>query len=432
MTDPKSDPMTDPMTDPMSDPYTLRAVTEDEFSDWARMIADTFGVDRSDEEIANQRAATALPRTIAAFDGNTPVGGASLYRRLLTVPGATTPVAGVATVGVTPTHRRRGILTSMMRRQLTGLHEHGAEPIAVLRPAEAAVYGRFGYGPATQGNQLRCDKRGMIFRPGTDFGHGMVRLMDRAQARPLVEEIYDQVRGSSVGWPDRGAPHWKVRLFDEPHARGGATALRFAVHQEPDGRSTGYALYRHESARDAVGNDSSAVQVVELAAASRQAYAALWRYLAGIDLVPWIAYEGAVDEPLPHLLTDPRAARSAVVDRLWVRLVDVDRALTGRRYSAPLDLVLDLEDAFCPWNTGRYRLQTAEHGVTCERTKAPADLRMSATELGAAFLGGTTLASLAAAGLVQELRPGALALADLAFRGSRQPFYPGGWAFPLY
>lgn len=424
--------MSDPASGPTVDPYTLRAVTEDEFSDWARMIADTYGVDRSDKEIANQRTATALQRTIAVFDGDTPVGGASLYSRLLTVPGAVMPVAGVATVGVTPTHRRRGILTSMMRRQLTDLHEHGAEPVAVLRPAEAAVYGRFGYGPATQGNQLRCDKRGMSFRPGTDFGHGMVRLMDRAQAHPLVEEIYDRVRSSSVGWPDRAAPHWKVRLFDEPHSREGATALRFAVHQAPDGQSTGYALYRHQSARDAVGNDSSAVQVVELAAVSRQAYAALWRYLVGIDLVPWIEYEGAVDEPLPHVLTDPRAARSAVVDRLWVRLVDVDRALTGRRYAASLDLVLDLDDAFCPWNTGRYHLQTDEHGATCERTKASADLRMRATELGAAFLGGTTLASLAAAGLVQEVRPGALALADLAFRGSRQPFYPGGWAFPLY
>ncbi|MEU8780456.1 GNAT family N-acetyltransferase [Streptomyces sp. NPDC048637] len=417
----------------MTDPYTLRAVAEDEFYDWARMIADTYGVDRTDEEIANQRAATALQRTIAAFDGGAPVGGASLYSRLLTVPGAAVmPVAGVASVGVTPTHRRRGILTSMMRRQLTDLHEHGAEPIAVLRPSEAAVYGRFGYGPATQGNQLRCDKRGMLFRPRTEFGHGMVRLMDRAQAHPLVEKIYDQVRRSSVGWPDRGASHWKVRLFDEPHSRGGATALRFAVHQEPDGQATGYALYRHKSARDAVGNDSSAVQVVELTAASRQAYAALWRYLVGIDLVPWIEYEGAVDEPLPHLLMDPRAARSAVVDRLWVRLVDVDRALAGRRYSASLDLVLDVEDAFCPWNTGRYRLQADASAVTCERTKAPADLRLSSTELGAAFLGGTTLASLAAAGLVQELRPGALAPASLAFRGDREPFYPGGWAFPLY
>ncbi|MFF8788694.1 GNAT family N-acetyltransferase [Streptomyces sp. NPDC015125] len=150
----------------MTDPCTLRAVTEDEFHGRARMIAEAHGVDRSDEEIASQRAATVLPRTVVAFDGDAPVGGASLCRRLLTVPGAIMPVAGAATVGVTPTHRRRGILTSMMRRPLTYLHVHGAEPIAVPCPAGAAVYGRYGHGPATQGNHLRCDKRGRLFRPG--------------------------------------------------------------------------------------------------------------------------------------------------------------------------------------------------------------------------------------------------------------------------
>ena len=415
----------------MADPYPLRPVTDDEFETWARMIADTYGVDRSEAELADQRAATDLERTVAAFDEDTPVGGASVYRRLLTVPGAVMPVAGIATVGVTPTHRRRGILTSMMRRQLTDQHARGDEPIAVLRPAEAGIYGRYGYGPATWGNQLRGDRHALQFRPGTDFGDGAVRLLPRAQARPLIEGVYDEVRRGSAGWPDRQESHWNVRLFDEPQARGGATSLRFSVHRERDGRTTGYILYRHLTTREAASGDGRTVQVVELAAASRQAYAALWRFLAGIDLAPWIDYEGAVDEALPHLLTDPRAVRSAVVDRLWVRLVDVDRALAGRRYATAVDLVLEVEDAFCPWNGGRHRLQAEGDDVSCAPTQAPAELRLGVAELGSLFLGGTTPAALAAAGLVQELRPGALARATAAFRGEREPFYPGGWAFPL-
>ncbi|MFG2894078.1 sterol carrier protein domain-containing protein [Streptomyces sp. NPDC048248] len=234
-----------------------------------------------------------------------------------------------------------------------------------------------------------------------------------------------------MGAHDRQESHWNVRLFDEPRARGGATSLRFAVHREPDGRTTGYILYRHLTTRDAAGGDGRTVQVVELAAASRQAYAALWRFLAGIDLAPYIDYEGAVDEALPHLLTDPRAVRSSVVDRLWVRLVDVDRALAGRRYATAVDLVLEVEDAFCPWNGGRHRLQAEGDDVSCTPTKAPAELRLGMAELGSLFLGGTTPAALAAAGLVQELRPGAPARATAAFRGEREPFYPGGWAFPL-
>ncbi len=272
----------------------------------------------------------------------------------------------------------------------------------------------------------------MRFRPGTDFGDGGIRLVESGAARPLLAQVYDRVRASAVGWPDRDATHWTVRLFDEPHARDGATALRCAVHHDADGQASGYALYRHRAAQDVLGNDASTVRVLELAAASRQAHAALWRFLAGIDLVTWIEYEGAVDDPLPHLLVEPRAARSCVLDRLWVRLVDVGRALAGRRYSIPLDLVLDVEDDFCPWNTGRHRLVADGDAVRCARTTAPADVRLTSTELGAAFLGGTTLAELAAAGRVVELRPGALARASAAFRGAREPHYPGGWAFPLY
>ncbi|MGW0831397.1 sterol carrier protein domain-containing protein [Streptomyces prunicolor] len=277
-----------------------------------------------------------------------------------------------------------------MRRQLTYLHTSGAEPIAALRPSEAAIYGRYGYGPATQGARLRCDKRAVRFRPGTDFGDGTIRLQER----------------------------------------GGASASRFALHHDADGRTTGYALYRIK--QDASGGDGNALWGVELATASRQAYAALWRFLAGIDLVSWIEYERAVDEPPAHLLTDPRAARSTPVDRLWVRLIDVDRALAARRYAGTLDLVLDVEDAFCPWNTGRYWLEADQDAAACVRTRAPADLRLTAAELGEAFLGCTTLASLAGAGLVEELRAGALPRATAAFRADREPFYPGGWAFPAF
>jgi predicted acetyltransferase len=396
------------------------------------MVGDTYGADLSDAEVAGQRAVVELDRTIGAFDGDSPVGGTAILSRSLTVPGNVLPVAGVAWVGVAPTHRRRGILTSMMRMQLTDLHESGGEPIAALRPSEAAIYGRFGYGPAALGNQLRCEKASMRLRPGTDFGDGTVRLLGRDEVRPLLAQVYDRVRVDSIGWLDRTDRFWNSRLDDSPAALGGATSLRFAVHCTPDGQATGYALYRLYNGRGALGNDVSAVRLVELATVTRSAYAALWRFLAGIDLLRWIEYEAAVDEALPHLLTDPRAARSTLVDRLWVRLVDVDRALAGRRYFAPLDLVLDVEDHFCPWNTGRYRLQAEQDAVTCERTSAPADLRLASAELGAAFLGGTTLASLADAGLVQELRPGALARATRAFRADREPFYPGGWAFPAY
>ncbi|MBF6591266.1 MAG: sterol carrier protein domain-containing protein, partial [Ktedonobacterales bacterium] len=250
--------------------------------------------------------------------------------------------------------------------------------------------------------------------------------------RPLMERVYDTVRMDSVGWLDRPGKFWNARLYDEEHVRQEATSLRFAIHEEPGGGITGYAIYRLKGEIDDSGNNRNTVRVKELAATTRQAYAAVWRFLSDIDLFPWITYDGAIDEPLPHLLVDARAVRSTVLDNLWVRLVDVDRALAARRYATPLDVVFAVEDTFCPWNAGRYQLYADGDAVTCERTQTRADVRLSATELGAVFLGGTTLASLAAAGRVTELRPGAVANCTVAFRGEREPFYPAGQAFPAY
>ncbi|MEU9608816.1 GNAT family N-acetyltransferase [Streptomyces sp. NPDC048057] len=410
-----------------ADPHPLRPVTDEEFPAWARLVGDTCASDYTDEKVDRLRAVVELDRTIGAFDGGRPVGGAAAYSRVMTVPGGSLPVAGVTWVGVAATHRRRGLLTAMMRRQLTELYEGGGEPIAALRPSEAAIYGRYGYGPATRGARLRCAKKDVRFLPGTDFGAGRVLLLPPDEARPLIEKAYERARVRTPGWPDRAGRYWDFRLFDDPGERGGATALRYAVHHEPDGEATGYALYRFASDEE--------VRVEELAATSRQAYTALWRYLAGIDLVPTVTYEGAVDETLPHLLVDPRAVESSEVDRLWVRLVDVQRALAGRRYAVPVDVVLDVTDDFCPWNTGRYRLRADGDDVRCERPAAgagAADLSLTVAELGAAFLGGVTLAALADAGRVTELRPGALARTSAAFRGEREPHYPCGTAFPAY
>jgi predicted acetyltransferase len=417
----------------MSDRYPVRPLRDDdEFEAWARMTSDTYGLDWHEGGLRNARGSVDLRRTLAAFDAgaeNPVVGGAVVYSRALTVPGAVQQVAGVAMVAVAPTHRRRGLLTALMRRQLTDVYESGGEPIAALNASEAVIYGRFGYGPATRIARFEGDKRRMRFRDDVETGDGVVRRLERETARPLIEKTYDAARTRSVGWLERTPRYWEARLLETDHVRAGATRLRFAVHEEPGGEVTGYALYRLR-AGDATPERPGTVQVVEVAATTRQAYAALWRYLAGIDVHFRLTYEGAPDEALPHLLTDARAVRAVETDNVWVRPVDLGRALAGRRYSAPLDVVLEVEDAFCPWNAGRHRLTADGEEVTCTRTRDAADLRLTAAELGAAHLGGTTLASLAAAGRVTELRPGALARASTAFRGVREPFHPAGAAFP--
>ena len=182
----------------------------------------------------------------------------------------------------------------------------------------------------------------------------------------------------------------------------------------------GYALYATRPGHD---DDGPAGEVVvrELVAATPAARATLWAFLLDQDLTRTVTWEMApVDEPLWLMLTEPRAVRRRIVDGLWVRLVDLPAALTARDYATSLDVVLDVADAFCPWNEGRYRLT----GHACERTDAEPDLALDVAALGAAYLGGTTLRELAEADRVRELSPGALDRASAAFRGAVAPWCP--------
>jgi predicted acetyltransferase len=229
-----------------------------------------------------------------------------------------------------------------------------------------------------------------------------------------MRATYERVRGERPGMLDRPGAWWQARLYDPESDRKGAQPLQaLAV---PDG----YALYAVRADSDEEG-PAGEVKIRELVAATPAARALLWDFLLDQDLTRTITWPLApADEPLWLMLTDPDAVRLVVAASLWVRLVDVAAALSARGYAADPDVVLDLSDAFCPWNAGRYRLA----GGGCEPTDAEPDLALDATALGAAYLGGTLLTELAAAGRVTELRPGAVARASAAFRADVAPWCP--------
>jgi predicted acetyltransferase len=402
----------------------LRPIDRTELPGFYRSLSEVFLEDPLDEDREALGTVLEPERTLAALDDGQIVGTAGIYTRDLTVPGGPRPAAGVTVVSVQPTHRRRGLLTGMMRRQLTGLHEEQQEPIAVLWASEGGIYRRFGYGVAARQLAWAGPKDKLRVRPGVPLGTGRVVLAAPERARPHEEAVYEALRPSTVGFLSRPGA-WPDRIAADPERhRNGASAKRHALHTEQDGSVTGYAVYRTRQA-GAPGRNDSAVEVGDVLATTPEAYAALWAFLAGIDLTPRLARNRApLDDPLQHIIADVRALEMSMYDSLWVRLADVGRALAGRAYSAPVDVVLDVRDEFCPWNAGRWRLSADASGAVCERTSDPAELALSATELGAAYLGGPTLAALAAAGLASELRPGALAAVSRAFAGDRMPWCP--------
>ncbi|MFF9123272.1 GNAT family N-acetyltransferase [Streptomyces sp. NPDC014889] len=404
-----------------------RVLRRDEWDSWYDNLIRAFGgVPEPDEEREVWNALTELDRSLGVWDGDTCVGTAGAFSFRITVPGGDLlPAAGVTMVSVAATHRRRGVLTSMMRRQLDDVRSWG-EPLAVLTASEPPIYGRFGYGAATfqLAAEIDTDRAGLTVPACTDD----VRLRFAAPADVLddCEAVYARLVPGRPGMLAR-QPGWeRVALLDPESAREGASPLQCVV-AERAGEVTGYARYRVKPGWGAGGPEGT-VQLSDLAALDPASDAALWRFLFGIDLTSTLVVRGQpVDDAWQYLVSDIRRCRPRLKDSLYVRLVDVGAALAARTYQTPVDVVLEVADDFCPWNAGRWRLTGDAKGASCERTTDAAELSLSVRELGAAYLGGVPLAGLAAAGRVRELRPGALATASVAFGSAVAPWLPHGF-----
>ena len=369
-----------------------------------------------------------LDRSLAAFDGPAPVGSAGAWSFELCVPGALTAAAGVTWVSVLPTHRRRGILGSLMRHQLDDIHDRG-EPIAVLWASEAGIYARYGYGRASwHATFTLCHGEGELMPGAPRDPRLRLRIAEPEAALAELAKVYDSVLPGQPGLFARTGSWWKRVIDDPEEERHGASPLR-CVLAEDDAGPRGYALYAGQSRWDAeTFLPDSRLEVRELVAADPAAATALWSDLLSRDLVSEVSARlRPADDPLLQLLADPRRARPQVSDGLWVRVIDVPAALSLRRYSCPVEVVIEVTDDTCPWNQGRWRLATsgaAPWAGHCQRTEDPADVVLPAASLGAAYLGGTRLGSLARAGLAAEVRPGALAALSAALSWEPAPWCP--------
>lgn len=393
------------MTDSQLAPTVLEP--DDLEAAWLALEADFGGSGHPDDRESELRVVDP-GRFLVVKDRGDVVASAGSFPLEMTVPGGRLRVAGVTWVGVTATHRRRGLLTSMMTRLLTDRYEAG-ESVAALWASEAAIYQRFGYGPACWHVSVSVPWRAAFHR---DVPPGRLRLLEPAAA--VLGPAYDAVADRTPGWWVRDEHWWAQRLHDPEHRRTGLSPLRCVVPDDGDGAADGYALYATTSEWGPSGPCGRLV-VRELAARTPDVAARLWRFLLDVDLTRSLEAQVAVDDPLLQLLAEPRAAAGRLLDGLWVRPLEVGRALSSRRYAAPVDVVLDVRDRLCPWNTGRWRLSADPSGAVCAPTTDAADLTVGVADLGAALLGGTSLVARSAAGLVTEQRPGALGSASTAF-----------------
>jgi len=428
--------MTESASSRADGPYPIRPIEEDEFDSFLTVDEHAFHgspLSESDRRIVLDRFE--FDRTLAAFDETTPVGVTMCFSFQLSVPGQEVlPAAGVTFVAVLPTHRRRGVLSSMMRRQLADVRDRG-EPLAVLWASESVIYSRYGYGRASWylGLTLRRGE-GTLTRAALAAADGSglrLRLADPQAALPELAKVHDAVLPSRPGFFGRNDAWWRRAIYDPAEHREGAGPLRCLLAEDSSG-PRGYALYSGvENWVDFL--PENVLSVRELMALDPEASAALWADLLSRDLTTEFRIpRRPVDDPLLHQLADPRRARPQLNDGLWVRIVDVPRALAGRRYSCPVDVVIEVRDEILPSNAGRWRLATTGAGsgdgaglaATCVPATSAADLTLDVTELGAAYLGGTRLGALADAGLAAELRPGAVRQLSAAMSWDPAPWCP--------
>ncbi len=330
------------------------------------------------------------------------------------------PMAGLSWVAVHPGYRRRGVLTQMMRQHLQHLYHNGLEPLSGLHPSEAEIYGRFGYAAATSAWHLEL-ARGTALRadPGFDssdieitFSHASPQLHTK-----IVDQLYSEFCRHTPGAVQRTTALTQFELYDTPQTLRRNEPLRIFLANH-NGRAIGYLLFRRNCTW-ADSTPTASTEVVEVVALTAAAHYRLWQAVLNLDLsaqtsVPRL---GTAD-PLLRWLTDLRTPKPLRRDKLWLRIVDLPRALCARRYGLPVDLVLEVVDDFCPWNAGRWQLHGDERHVTCTRTRKTSDLTISIADLAAVFAGEVSLSGLAAAGMVNCPKAEVLHRTNLAFRAA--------------
>lgn len=342
----------------------------------------------------------------------------SVYSVNLPVPGGSVACAGLTWVGVHPNYRRRGVLTAMIRDHLRAVHERG-EPVSALFASEATIYGRFGFGIASQvlhGNLPRGAELREV--PGADQVRIRLEKASIDRHADIVGDCYEAARQGRPGWVSRNTPaQRRASVYDPPRGRDGGESLRIFVAEADDGGpARGYALFRRTGGWEDWPQPSGEVRIRELVARDPAAARALWARLLDLDLTVKVQLnQRPTDDPLFHLLINPRIGQVSQTDGLWVRLVDLPAALAARRYTAEVDVVFEVRDELCPWNAGRWRLRAGPGQAQCTPSTEPPAFALDVRDLGSAYLGSVSLTGLAEAGLVTVTDPTGFASAAAAF-----------------
>ncbi|WP_415949835.1 GNAT family N-acetyltransferase [Streptomyces sp. KLOTTS4A1] len=408
----------------------IRSLEDADIADWMRALNTGFlraPTPLTEEQLAERRSTLDLGRTLGAFDdGRCVATYRSIPQQLTAVGGRAVAANGVTGVTVAPTHRRRGLLSRMVSRDLDAAKERG-DLVATLIAAEYPIYGRYGFGPATWTTQWEIDvpRTGLDpRRSGPECG-GRIDLVDGADVRRLGPGLHERLRAAQPGAVDRDERWWRVSTGVTQSPFQPWTEPHYAAYRSPGGELEGLVAYEPVQEWSDNKQPRNTLRVRGLDAVTPTAERALWRYLASVDWVTKVRTgPRAPDSLAPLCFPDPRAASVVTqADFLWVRILDVVRVMEARAYGAGGSLVLEIDDPR-GYSGGRFLLEAGPQGASCTPTTSSAELSMGIGELARLWLGDESAVRLVALGTVVEERPGAAAAADALLRTSRRPWCP--------
>ncbi|MEV7631245.1 GNAT family N-acetyltransferase [Microbacterium sp. NPDC089318] len=375
--------------------------------------------DPTDAQLEQMRDTMRLRRNIGVFDetaGAWPVATVNSWVTPLTLPGGEIDMWAISSVTVAGTHRRRGIARSLLEGELRAAADAGV-PVAGLTASEATIYGRYGFGAAVPVVRFAIDttRAGWAAASPVD---GRIAYTDKPTLADDLESLHDAARAARSGQ----LPGWRGRWLRMAGLAEGdkeAAAVRGVRFTDRDGAVQGAMAY---TLAELPGAFRSEMRIRCIVTTSDEALRAIWQFVVQHDLVTCARADlRPIDDPLPWLVSDQRAVKAEVHDHGWLRVLDVEAALTARAYSAPLDLVLRIEDPL-GFTGGDWRVTIDDAGrCAITATASPPDVTMGVVELSAIYAGGVPAAQLAAAGRIQGARTAVDALST-AFLTAPSPF----------
>ena len=401
--------------------FEFRRVTNEEMRDFFSLESYVFADNRtlSQEKIDENPLKSEM--TTCAFHKGQLVATGGGFPFKMRFNGHGVFADGVTAIGTEPAYRRRGLVRRIITERFEQARNNG-QFASILWASFAAVYQRFGYGLGSQHLHYAFDPRFAQLQSDAE-PTGYMRRVSLEQAKGLIPGVHRRYIEDRTMNLHRHPTTWDFVHFKSNRHH---FAIHFDEHDNPDGYIS-YGLQETEPP-GYEGNLDQRLNVRDFVHLDVNAFRALWGYLLRHDLVFEVSIDVPTDDPARHLLREPRVLRTKWHDGLWFRVVDVEELLSRRHYGCAGDVTIDIPvDRECPWNVGKYRLQTDATETHVAKHQGDCDLSITVNGLASLLSGNISLSRLHANGIAQVNSTGKLRQLDAMFSTKHAPFCNDGF-----